>query len=108
LCRSTGCPHFLKFNGLIIKLKSNDVFFVVEIIESWKADHTLIVSLPSVAMCTTPDESYNHEELLPPFLANQLAFFKDDHVMMQIQVEGKFYSVAISYHSSTSKCAHVW
>jgi len=58
-------------------------------------------------MCTTPDESYNNEELLPPFLANQLAFFKEDHVMMQIQVEQKFYSVAISYHSSTSKCIYV-
>ena len=54
-------------------------------------------------MCTTPDELYSHEELLPPFLANQLAFYKDDHVMMQVGVENKFYSVAISYHSSTSK-----
>ena len=55
-------------------------------------------------MCTTPDESYDHEELLPPFLANQLAYYKEDRVMMQVQVEDKFYSVAISYHSSTSKC----
>jgi len=80
----------------------------LKIIESWKVDHTLIVSLPRVAMCTTPDESYNHEKLLPPFLANQLAFFKEDRVMMQVQVEGKFYSVAISYHSSTSKSVHIW
>ena len=57
----------------------------------------------SVTMCTTPDESYNHEELLPPFLANQLAFYKDDHVLLQVEVEDKFYSVAISYQSSTSK-----
>ena len=57
----------------------------------------------SVAMCTTPDESYSHEELLPPFLANQLAFYKDDHVFQQIQIEERFYSVVITYHSSTSK-----
>ena len=57
----------------------------------------------SVTMCTTPDESYNHEELLPPFLANQLAFYKDYHVLLQVEVEDKFYSVAISYQSSTSK-----
>ena len=54
-------------------------------------------------MCTTPDEAYGHEELLPPFLANQLAFYKDDHVLLQVQVEERFYSIAISYQSSTSK-----
>jgi len=71
-------------------------------------DLVIIITLyivTSVAMCTTPDELYNHEELLPPFLANQLAFCKDDHVMLQIQIEERFYSVAISYHSSTSERA---
>ena len=57
----------------------------------------------SIAVCTTPDESYNHEELLPPFLANQLAFYKEDQVFNQVQIEERFYSVAIAYHSSTSK-----
>ena len=57
----------------------------------------------SIAVCTTPDELYNHEELLPPFLANQLAFYKEDHVFQQVHIEERFYSVAITYHSSTSE-----
>ena len=57
----------------------------------------------SIAVCTTPDELYNHEELLPPFLANQLAFYKEDQVFHQVQIEERFYSVTIAYHSSISK-----